>query len=67
MTKRKYRIYSYLFLFFSIVFLGFLIKAIFAEVGVKRVIFSVTFGVLVIMQLRLALLLYRKSQNLELK
>jgi hypothetical protein len=67
MTKRKYRNSSYLFFFFSVVFLGFLINSVVTEVGLNRLISSLMFGVLIIMQLRLALLLRRKSRELDLE
>ena len=67
MTKREYRNYSRLFFFFSVVFSGFLINALINGEGWKRLIFSLLFGVVVIMQLRLALLLRRKSQELDIK
>ena len=67
MTKRQYRNYSRLFFFFSVVFSGFLVNALITAEGFKRLIFSLTFGVLVFMQLRVALLMRRKFQELELK
>lgn len=67
MTKREYRNYSYLFFFFSVVFSGFLINALFREVGLNRLISCLMFGFLIIMQLRLALLMRRKSKELDLK
>ncbi len=67
MTKRDCRNYSYLFFFFSIVFSGFLINAIVTGSGFKRLTFSLAFGVLILMQLRLALLMRRKSQEANLK
>ncbi len=67
MTKRECWYYSYLFFFFSIVFSGFLINAIVTGDGFKRLIFSSAFGVLIVMQLRLALLMRRKFQEADLK
>jgi biotin transporter BioY len=67
MTKREYRNYSRLSFFFSVVFSGFLINALINGEGWKRLIFSLLFGVVVIMQLRLALLMRRKSQELDIK
>ena len=67
MTKREYRNYSYLFFFFSIVSLVFLINAIVVGIGLNRLISVLLFAVTAIMQLRLALLMYRKSQEPDLK
>ncbi len=67
MTKREYRNHSLLFFFFSIVFSGFLINAVFTQSGLSRLISVLLFGFLIIMQLRLALLMRRKSQDLDLK
>ncbi len=67
MTKREYRNYSLLFFFFSIGFSGFLINAVFRQSGFSRLISVLLFGFLIIMQLRFALLMRRKSQELDLK
>jgi len=67
MTKREYRNYSLLFFFFSIVFSGFLINAVFTQSGLSKLISVLLFNFLIIMQLRLALLMRRKSQDLDLK
>ena len=67
MTKQQYRNYSYLFFFFSIMSSGFLINAVLTGFGLSRLLSSLLFGVLVIMQLRIALLMRRKSQDLNLK
>ena len=67
MTKRQYQNYSRLFFFFSVVFSGFLIYTIIYETGLKQLIFSLTFGLLIFMQLRVSLLMRRKSQELKLK
>ncbi len=67
MTKREYRNYSRLFFFFSLIFSGFLINAIAAGFSLKSLISSLMFGVLIITQLRVALLMYRKSLEMDLK
>ncbi len=67
MTKREYRNYSRLFFFFSVVFSGFLVNAVINGDGWKRLIASLVFGMMVIMQLRLALLMRQKSQEADLK
>lgn len=67
MTTRQYRNYSYLSFFFSIVFSGFLIKTIIAEQGLKKLIFSLLFGVLVVMTMRLGLLMRRKLRESDLE
>ena len=61
MTKQQCRNYCYLFSFFSLVFIGFIVRTMIYEVGNKRIIFVSMFGFLVFMQLRLVLLMYRKS------
>ncbi len=67
MTKREYRNYSLLFFIFSIVFSGFLINALIYGVGFSRLISTLLFGILIISQLRLALLMRRKAKELDLK
>lgn len=67
MTKRKYRNYSRLFFFFSAATSVLLIEIIFTKVGLQKIVLALTCGFSVIMQLRLALLMRRKSQDLDLK
>lgn len=67
MTKREYQNYSRLFFFFSAVFFGFLINALVAADGLKRIVSASLFGFLIIMQLRIALAMRRKAQGIDLK
>jgi len=67
MTKRQYRNYSLLFFFFSAAFFGFFIHAVIYGTGISRLISSLLFGFLVVMQLRVALTMRRNYKNLDLK
>lgn len=67
MTKREYRRNSRLLFFFSIVFTGFLINALFAQSGWSRLISVSLFGFLVFQQIRVAFLMRRKAQELDLQ
>ena len=67
MTKREYRNYSYFFFFSSVVFSGFLINALLKGDDWKKFVACLVFAVAVNMQLRLALLMRRKSQEADLK
>ena len=69
MTKRQRenRNYSYLFFFFSILFSWFLIKSLYTETGIGRIVSAVLFSFLIFQLLRVAFLMRRKSQDLDLK
>lgn len=67
MTKRQYQIYSILFFFFSIIFSGFLISAFLTGSGFRRIISVSLFGFLIFTQLRVAILMYKKSREADLK
>ena len=65
--QREHRNYSYLFFFYSLLFSGFLIKALYTETGIGRIISAVLFSFLIFQLLRVAFLMRRKSQDLDLK
>ena len=67
MTKRQYRDYSVLFTFFSVVFSVLLVRAVYNEDGINRLISVVLFGFLIFQQVRLALLMSQKARDLDLK
>ena len=67
MTKREYRNYSILFFFFSFATSCFLIKAFLYEAGINQTISVLFFGFLLFNQLRVALSMYRKSREMDLK
>jgi len=67
MTKRQYRNYSVLFIFFSILFSILLVRTVFNEDGIKKLIFVALFGFVIFQQVRLALLMSRKARDLDLK
>ena len=67
MTKRQYRDYSVLFTFFSVVFSVLLVRAVYNEDGINRLISVVLFGFLIFEQVRLALLMSQKARDLDLK
>ncbi len=67
MTKRKCRMYSLIFFFFSVVFSGFLIQALVDGTGIRRIISVSAFGFLIFQMLRVALLMRRKARELDLK
>ncbi|MCY7346339.1 MAG: hypothetical protein LH614_08990 [Pyrinomonadaceae bacterium] len=65
--QREYRNYSRFFFFSAIAFSGFLIYAVLNGSGFSRLISTVLFGFLIFQQLRLAFLMRRKAQDLDLK
>ncbi len=67
MKKQHYKTYSYLFFVFSIVFSIFFVNALSGEISLGNIISAVLFGVVVILQLRLALLMRRKANELNLE
>lgn len=67
MFKRKYRSYSYLFFFFSLVFTGFLINALLKQTGISRIVFVLLFGFLIFQLLQAAFLMRQKARELDLK
>ncbi len=69
MTKRQRenRNYSYLFFFFSILFSGFLIKALYTETGIGRLISAVLFSLLIFQLVRVAFLMRRKWKDSDFR
>lgn len=67
MTRRQYRNYSILFFFFSFATSCFLIKAFLYEAGINQIISVSLFGILLFTQLRVALSMYQKSRETNLK
>lgn len=67
MTKKQYRKRSYLAFFLSIVYIGLTINALLTQSGWMRLISAALFGVLVLMQLRIAFSMRRNCRNLDLK
>ena len=67
MTKRESRNLSYLFFFFSFCSFYGLIQDVLTKTGLNRLFFCILHGVGFILNFRLAVELYRKSRDMELK
>ena len=67
MTKKKYRNLCISNLFLSIIYIGLLINFSLKPFSILNLVLIILFGILIFQTLQLAVLMYRKYKELDLK